>query len=96
VAEIGRMLAERVQELAEGCGDLKVRHKQIGYETRCNPPAAFDVLLGSQLGVGAYRALVEEGLSGVMVSVEGQLSLKYVPFADLIDPETLLTREIYI
>ena len=37
-------------------------------------------MLGSQLGVGAYRALVEEKLNGVMVSVRGQLELNYVPF----------------
>jgi 6-phosphofructokinase 1 len=97
-AEVGRMLAERVQEKADACfGDpMKVRHKQIGYETRCNPPSAFDVLLGSQLGVGSYRALVERGLSGVMVSVEGQLGLKYVPFDELIDPATFRTRVRFI
>ena len=48
-------------------------------------------MLGSQLGVGAFRALVEEGLDGHMVSVTGQLDLRYVPFGDLIDPTTLLT-----
>ena len=34
---------------------------QLGYEARCAKPHAFDVMLGSQLGVGAYRALVESG-----------------------------------
>ena len=34
---------------------------QLGYEARCALPHAFDVILGSQLGVGAYRALVENG-----------------------------------
>ena len=29
---------------------------QLGYEARCSLPHAFDVILGSQLGVGAYRA----------------------------------------
>jgi 6-phosphofructokinase 1 len=48
-------------------------------------------MLGSQLGVGAYRALVEERLNGVMVSVSGQLELNYVPFESLVDPETLVT-----
>ncbi len=95
-AEIGRMLAERVQELAEGCGGFKVRHKQIGYETRCAAPSAFDVLLGSQLGVGAFRALVEEDETGVMVSVHGQLDLRYVPFGELVDPDTLKTRVRFI
>ena len=44
---------------------------QLGYEARCALPHAFDVMLGSQLGVGAYRALVEKRLDGVMVSVLG-------------------------
>jgi 6-phosphofructokinase 1 len=64
---------------------------QLGYESRCAKPHAYDVMLGSQLGVGSYRALVEEGLNGVMVSVSGQLDLHYVPFDELINPETLVT-----
>ena len=64
---------------------------QLGYESRCAPPHAFDVMLGSQLGIGAYRALVEEGLDGHMVSVRGQLDLAYVPFKDLVNPQTLKT-----
>jgi 6-phosphofructokinase len=75
---------------------IKVRSKQIGYEARCASPVAFDVLLGSQLGVGAYRAIVVEGLSGHMVSVKDQLQLVYVPFGDLIDPKTLRTRVRFI
>ncbi|NQT36601.1 MAG: 6-phosphofructokinase [Planctomycetes bacterium] len=63
----------------------------LGYECRCARPNAFDVMLGSQLGVGAYRALVEKRLNGVMVSVSGQLDLNYVPFEKLVDPDTLVT-----
>jgi len=63
----------------------------LGYESRCSLPHAFDVVLGSQLGVGAYRALVENRLNKVLVSVSGQLNLKYVPFDELIDPATLVT-----
>ncbi len=74
----------------------KVTGLQLGYESRCAPPHAFDVMLGSQIGVGAYRALVEEGLNGVMISVGGQLELSYVPFKQLIDPETLVTKVRYI
>jgi len=74
----------------------KVNGLQLGYEARCAKPHAFDVMLGSQLGVGAYRALVEEQLNGVMVSVSGQLQLEYVPFDTLVDPETLVTVVRYI
>lgn len=74
----------------------KMRGVQLGYEGRCAPPHAFDVMLGSQLGCGAYRALVEQGLDGHMVSVAGQLSLTYVPFSDLVNPETLVTEVRFI
>ncbi|MBX3413177.1 MAG: 6-phosphofructokinase [Pirellulales bacterium] len=74
----------------------RVTGVQLGYETRCAKPHAFDVMLGSQLGVGAYRALVERQLDGVMVSVSGQLELQYVPFERLVDPETLVTVVRYV
>ncbi len=74
----------------------RVKGLQLGYEARCARPQAFDVMLGSQLGVGAYRALVEEQRSGVMVSVSGQLDLHYVPFTSLVDPATLVTIVRYV
>jgi 6-phosphofructokinase len=74
----------------------KITGLKLGYECRCARPQAFDVMLGSQLGVGAYRALVEKRLDGVMVSVSGQLDLKYVPFNQLVDPSTLVTVVRYI
>lgn len=74
----------------------QVKPVQLGYEARCTEPHAFDVMLGSQLGVGAYRALVENNLNGVMVSCAGQLQLEYVPFETLVDPETLVTVVRYI
>jgi 6-phosphofructokinase 1 len=74
----------------------KVTGLQLGYESRCAKPQAFDVMLGSQLGVGAYRALVEKRLDGVMVSITGQLELNYVPFSQLVDPATLVTVVRYI
>src|SRR5262249_20202357 len=74
----------------------RVTGVQLGYEARCALPHAFDVMLGGQLGVGAYRALVEEKLNGVMISVVGQLALRYVPFETLVNPETLVTVVRYI
>ena len=65
----------------------RLRGLQLGYEARCAKPTAFDAMLGSQLGVGAYRALAEQGLDGVMVSLKGQLELCYVPFEELVDPD---------
>ena len=74
----------------------KINGLRLGYESRCAPPQAYDVMLGAQLGVGAYRALVEQKLNGVMVSVHGQLALRYVPFEELVDPQTLVTKVRFI
>ena len=76
--------------------ERKVTGLQLGYESRCAKPHAFDVMLGAQLGVGAYRALVEKGHDGVMVSVSGQLDLHYVAFDELVNPNTLVTTVRYI
>jgi 6-phosphofructokinase 1 len=96
--DLGYILAEMVEaEYTRRTGrKRKVTGLQIGYEARCAVPHAFDVMLGSQLGIGAYRALVEENLDGHMVSVSGQLDLRYVPFATLINPKTLKTEVRYL
>jgi 6-phosphofructokinase 1 len=83
-------LVEAAYEKRQG-KKRRVTGVQLGYEARCALPHAFDVILGSQLGVGAYRALVENRVDGVLVSVSGQLNLNYVPFDSLVDPETLVT-----
>lgn len=96
--DFGKLIANLVaDEYERRTGKKKkVTGIQVGYEGRCALPTAFDVLLGCQLGVGAYRALVEENLDGHMVSVAGQLDLTYVPFAKLVNPETLLTRVRFV
>jgi len=96
--QLGRMFAKLVAaEYKRQTGrSRKVVGLQLGYEARCARPHAFDIMLGSQLGVGGYRALAERGLDGVMVSVSGQLDLNYVPFAELVDPVTLVTVVRYV
>lgn len=91
--DLGKMFAKKVSaEFQKQTGlKRKVTGLQLGYECRCARPHAFDVMLGSQLGVGAYRALCEHKHNGVMVSVSGQLDLHYVPFEKLVDPKTLVT-----
>jgi ATP-dependent phosphofructokinase / diphosphate-dependent phosphofructokinase len=95
---LGRIVAKVVaQRYTTRTGRTrKVNGFQVGYESRCAPPHAFDVMLGSQLGVGAYRALVEEALDGHMVSVAGPLELRYVPFRALVNPETLITEVRFV
>lgn len=96
--DIGKLVAKVAAERYEARTGRtkKVTGVQLGYESRCSPPHAFDVMLGSQLGVGAARALCDLGLDGHMVSVSGQLDLRYVPFADLVDPVTLRTDVRFI
>lgn len=96
--DLARMVSDRVQtRYEERTGRRKkVGHIQLGYESRCAPPHAFDVMLASQLGIGAFRALVEERLDGYMVSVSGQLDLQYVEFSKLINPQTLQTDVRFI
>jgi 6-phosphofructokinase len=95
---LGKLVADRVAKRYEKKTGRKKKLTgvQVGYESRCAPPHAFDVMLGSQLGIGAYRALVEEGLDGHMVSVSGQLDLRYVPFKELVNPETLITEVRFV
>jgi len=96
---LSRFFAKRVSDrykVLSGGKKRKVTGVQLGYESRCALPHAFDVMLGSQLGVGAYRALVEKALNGVMVSVRGQLDLMYEPFEKLVDPATLKTIVRYV
>ena len=96
--DLGRLLASVVGDryAARTGRRKKVTGVQLGYESRCALPHAYDVLLGSQLGIGACRALVDEDLDACMVSVSGQLDLHYVPFRDLIDPVSLVTQIRYV
>lgn len=96
--DIGKLVAKVAAERYEKRTGKpkKMTGVQLGYESRCSAPHAFDVMLGSQLGLGAYYALAERGLDGHMVSVAGQLDLRYVPFSELIDPATLRTEVRFI
>jgi len=92
-AEVGRVLRNAVAEAYhERTGRrCKIVYKQIGYEIRNQTPISYDVVLGSMLGYGAHK-LFREGCFNCMVSVSDDLSVVGVPFGDLIDGETLLTR----
>ena len=95
---LGKLVADAVAKRFESKTGRakKVTGIQVGYEARCSPPHAFDVMLGSQLGIGAYRGIVEKGLDGHMVSVTGQLDLCYVPFSELINQDTMLTEVSFV
>lgn len=91
---VAKMCMKRIEAL--GIAKTKVNGVQLGYEARCASPHAFDVMLGSCLGVGAYIALIEKKLDGHMVSSIGQLEHCFVPFNELVDPKTLVTEVRYI
>ena len=92
-AKISSVLADMTKHrYKEKTGlDMKIIAKQIGYETRSGPPIAFDVVLGSMLGYGAAKFLAEDQF-GVMSSVTDNFDVKAVPFTELIDPQTMLTK----
>lgn len=96
--DIGKVVAKVASDRFEARTgrSKKLVGVQLGYESRCAAPHAFDVMLGCQLGVGAYRAVVDRGLDGHMVSVAGQLELRFVPFAELVDAGTLKTDVRFI
>lgn len=87
---LGRLVADEYKRRTGK--DRRIVGLQFGYEVRCQRPAAFDVILGSQLGVGAYRAIAERNLDGVMVSVAGPFDLVFKPFEALIDYQRLRAR----
>jgi 6-phosphofructokinase 1 len=95
---LNRMLAKLISAAYKKRtgGSRKVTGMQLGYEARCTQPNAFDIILGSQIGVGAYRALIEESLNGVMISVGGQMDITFVKFEELVDPATLVTKVRFI
>lgn len=91
--ELCKMLADRVEfKYKQKTGrEKKVKGKQIGYETRCAQPISFDVILGSMLGFGSYK-IFSQKLFGHMVSVSNNFDITAIPFDDIIDAKTLLTK----
>lgn len=92
-AFVGRVIGDRASQIYEERTGRKkkITYKQIGYETRNVPPISFDVVLGSMLGFGVVR-LFKQGKFNTLVSVSDHFDVIGVPFSELIDPETLLTR----
>ena len=90
-SRLGRLVAEEYKRRTGR--SKKMVGLQFGYEIRCNRATAFDVILGSQIGVGAYRALAEEAKNGVMVSVGKTMDLAYPAFEELIDMSRLRAYE---
>ncbi|MFH2108382.1 MAG: 6-phosphofructokinase [Chrysiogenia bacterium] len=92
-AEVGRVLRDAAEHAYKERTGLKKKiiYKQIGYETRNALPISFDVVLASMLGFGAYK-LYKDSQFDCMVSVSDNFQIVGVPFSELIDSQTLLTR----
>ena len=97
-ANMARQLAKLVAaEYEQRTGKKRrVTGVQLGYESRCALPHAFDVMLGSQLGVGAYRALVENQPTASWSPSPGSSISTTCRSRRSIDPETLVTVVRYI
>ncbi len=96
-AKFGRQLRNKVKKAYEEKTGRKISIKSetVGYTTRCTEPSAFDILLGSQLGMGAFRFIWGKQF-GHMVSVGDNLEIKAVPFCNLIDLDSFHTRLRYV
>ncbi len=63
----------------------------VGYDIRQNPVNAYDYLITTGLGYGAFE-LLANGHKGEMVTIQGAFNLSNIGFEDLIDPVTLKVR----
>jgi 6-phosphofructokinase len=92
-AEVGRVIRDAAETAyhARSGRKKKIIFKQIGYETRNALPISFDVVLASMLGYGAYKLYKNRQFSS-MVSVSDNFQIVAVPFQELVDSQTLLTR----
>ncbi len=89
-SRLGRLMAEEYKRRTGK--SKKFNGLQFGYEVRCNQPTAYDVCVGSQIGVGCYRALCEQNLNGVMISVNSgsdPMGLSFPKFEELINMSKL-------
>ena len=89
-SRLGRLMAEEYKRRTGK--SKKFNGLQFGYEVRCNQPTAYDVCVGSQIGVGCYRALCELNLNGVMISVNSgsdPMGLSFPKFEELINMSKL-------
>ncbi len=78
------MLEKKLKEI-----DVKVKSRpvEIGYEVRCQTPAAFDLTYCSELGMGVHK-LFADGKTGCMVFVDGDGNVSPLYLKDLQDPTT--------
>ncbi len=92
-ARLGDVVAESVKKAykKKTGRKKKITPFVVGYNTRCVQPNSFDVVMSCMLGYGAYK-LIAEKKYGCMVSVSETFDVNGVSFEELVDPETLVTK----
>ncbi|MFI3333560.1 MAG: 6-phosphofructokinase [Rikenellaceae bacterium] len=78
------MLEKKLKEIGV---KVKSRPVEIGYEVRCQTPAAFDLTYCSELGMGVYK-LFADGKTGCMVFVDSEGNVSPLYLKDLQDAVT--------
>jgi 6-phosphofructokinase 1 len=89
--KLGEKLATRLKELykeASPSSSRAFKAHSLGYESRQIDPEAYDTVLTSLLGIGAFR-LIADGRFGQMVTARDNFDLDGIPFEELVDPNTL-------
>ena len=92
---LGRVLKERVTESLRARGvDVTIVAKDLGYELRCAPPGALDILYCRGLGYWATRFLLD-GHTEAMVTIQGGKMVP-IPFQQMLDHRTGKIRVRYV
>ncbi len=92
---LGRVLKERVTESLRSRGvDVTIVAKDLGYELRCAPPGALDILYCRGLGYWATRFLLD-GHTEAMVTIQGGKMVP-IPFQQMLDHRTGKIRVRYV
>jgi len=67
--------------------NIKTRPVELGYELRCQPPVAYDLVYCTELGIGVYK-LFKEGNTGCMVYIDHLGKVMPLYLKDIQDPDT--------
>jgi 6-phosphofructokinase 1 len=67
--------------------DIKTRPVELGYELRCVPPKAFDLMYCNLLGIGV-KILYDQKETGCMVSADVNGNIRPIHLKDMEDPVT--------
>ncbi|MBR6540750.1 MAG: 6-phosphofructokinase [Bacteroidales bacterium] len=83
-----QMFNDMIENKLKSLGmSVKSRPVEIGYEVRCVTPIAYDLMYCSQLGMGVFK-LFSEGVTGCMVYLDINNTIKPLYLKDIQDPTT--------